>query len=111
MKILITIIDRKMCPRVLKMFEELKVNFNTILHGKGSANSELLQYFGLAETEKSVIFSIVSKKDAPEILENIFELFEFSRRGTGVAFTIPIKSIGKKTLSLLRGEKMEGKNE
>lgn len=111
MKILITIIDRKMCPRVLKMFEEIDVHFNTVIHGKGSANSDLLQYFGLAETEKSIIFSIVPKKDAPEILENIYELFEFSRRGTGVAFTIPIKSIGKKTLALLSGEKMEDKNE
>lgn len=107
MKILITIIDRKMCTRVLKMFEEQNVNFNTIVHGKGSANSELLQYFGLAETEKSVIFSIVPKQETPALLGKIYELFEFSRRGTGVAFTIPVKSIGKKTLSHLKGEKME----
>ena len=106
MKILITIIDRKMCTRVLKMFEEQNVNFNTIVHGKGSANSELLQYFGLAETEKSVIFSIVPKQETPALLGKIYELL-VSRRGTGVAFTIPVKSIGKKTLSLLKGEKME----
>lgn len=107
MKLLITIVDRKICSKVLKIFEENEVHFNTVCLGKGSANSEMLHYFGLGETEKNVIFSMIRKEDSEAILENLYEGIEFSRHGTGVAFTVPLSSIGKKLLTFLQGENEE----
>ena len=64
-----------------------------VIYGKGTANSEMLNLLGLAETEKSVILSVVREDKVNDVLETLKEKFEKIKNGKGIAYTIPMKSI------------------
>ena len=93
LKLLVTIVNRSKAAFYVHFFEQFEVNMQMVIYGKGTANSELLNYLGLAETEKVVILSVIREDMTKEILENLQEMFEKVRNGKGVAYTIPMKSI------------------
>lgn len=79
------------------------VNFITL--GNGTANNELLDYFGLDGTEKAVIFSVVTRKTWKKIKTGLEREMQIDVPGTGVAFIIPLASIGGlKALRFLTGD-------
>ena len=111
MKILITIVDRKKGDEVVRILETGKTTFQMICFGKGTANSEILDYLGIGETDKDIVISFMEDDEVSEIMSKLYEEMEFSKRGHGVAFTIPVDSIGKKTLGLIKGNIMEDAHE
>ena len=50
LKMLVTIIDRSKTLFYLDLLEQFEVNVQMVLYGKGTANSEMLNLLGLAET-------------------------------------------------------------
>lgn len=79
------------------------VNFITL--GYGTANNELLDYFGLDGTEKAVIFSVVTRKTWKKIKTGLEREMQIDVPGTGIAFIIPLASIGGlKALRFLTGD-------
>ena len=70
--------------------------------GKGTANSEVLNYFGLEETEKILFFSIVTGDTWKRLKRGLIIDMKIDVPGTGIAFAVPLASIGgKKTLQYL----------
>lgn len=93
LKLLVTIVDRSKALFYLDILEQFEVNMQTVVYGKGTAGSEMLNYLGLAETEKAVILSFVREDNIKKILETLTEKFEKVKNGKGIAYTIPLKSI------------------
>ncbi len=93
LKLLVTIVDRSKALFYLDILEQFEVNMQTVVYGKGTADSEMLNYLGLAETEKAIIFSFVREDNIKKILETLTEKFEKVKNGKGIAYTIPLKSI------------------
>ena len=93
LKLLVTIVDRSKTPLYLDVLEQFEINMQTVIYGKGTAGSEMLNYLGLGESEKAVILSIIREDKIKDALETLSEKFEKVRNGKGIAYTIPLKSI------------------
>lgn len=93
LKILITIVDKSKALFYVDLLEQYEINMQLIIYGKGTANSEMLHYLGLAESEKAIIISCVKEARIKEVLEVLNEKFEKVKNGKGIAYTIPMKSI------------------
>lgn len=93
LKILITVVNRSKALFYMDLIEQYEVNMQLVLYGQGTANSEMLNLLGLAETDKAVIVSVIREDNAKEILETLAEKFVKVKNGKGIAYTIPMKSI------------------
>ena len=93
LKLLVTIVDRSKALFYIDLLEQYEVNMQTVVLGKGTANSDMLNYLGLAESEKAILFSFVREDKTKEILEVLHEKLEKVKNGKGIAYTIPLKSI------------------
>lgn len=93
-KLLFTIIDRKMGEKFIAMYKSEGLIYNLMLMGRGTAKSDLLDLLGLGETEKYVIMSPIRAEKVPHILARVKDEMDIERAGHGIAFTIPIASVG-----------------
>lgn len=109
-KLLITIVDRGKGEKVTALYKKLKVSYQLILLGQGTADSDIIDLLGLAETDKDVVLSVVEVDLVGKIFERLNEDLQFNKAGHGIAFTIPISSVGGPiTLSILKGLFERGK--
>ncbi len=68
----------------------------------GTATSEMLDYFGLEATEKIVMMSVVTDDTWKSVKKGLEEQVQIDVPGRGIAFLIPLSSIGgKKVLQFL----------
>lgn len=96
------ITNRNMKDRFKSFFEEngQAVFFET--PGRGTASSEVLDYFGLEDTEKMVYLAIVTDNMWKKLKRGLIVRLQIDVPGTGIAFTVPLSSIGgKKALQYL----------
>ena len=91
LKILVTVVNRSKALFFMDLLEQYEVNMQIRILGKGTADSEMLSYLGLAETEKVVILSVI--KEEKEIIETLNEKFDKVKNGKGIAYTISMKSV------------------
>lgn len=110
--LMVAIIERNRTKGFAKLYNRHDVSINLITMGKGTAGSEILDYFGLQGTEKSLIFSIVTKETWKKIKYDLEKEMKIDVPGTGIAFIIPMSSIGgKKQLEFLLGSQHFEKGE
>lgn len=69
------------------------LSFSTL--GHGTAKKQLLNYFGLGEAQKEIMFSLISDQNEVELLKKINKDLKLYLLGKGIAFTIPIASISQ----------------
>lgn len=96
------ITNRNMKERFKNFFEEngQTVYFET--PGRGTASSEVLDYFGLEATEKMVYLAVVTDNMWKRLKRELIVRLQIDVPGTGIAFTVPLSSIGgKKALQYL----------
>ncbi|MDE7264122.1 MAG: hypothetical protein K2N64_05635 [Anaeroplasmataceae bacterium] len=93
LKILVTVVDRTKADFYLDMLEGYEVNLQTVIFGKGTAPTEILQYLGLSHLNKAVIFSVVQEEKVKEILVAYEDKYFKTKNGKGIAFTLPISSV------------------
>lgn len=93
LKILTTIVDRKKVDFFLSILESYEINMQTVMYAKGTAPTEIMEYMGLKESDKAVIFSIVQENKIKDILAKYEDDIFKSKANKGIAFTIPIKSL------------------
>ena len=94
LKLLVTIIDRGKGKKLISYYNSQNIKFTLLCFGKGTASSEILDYLGLDETEKDVFLSAVYAEDVSTIFSQLDEILEIHKAGKGIAFTIPLDSIG-----------------
>ncbi|MGM9611892.1 MAG: P-II family nitrogen regulator [Butyricicoccus sp.] len=97
-----TITDRDKWKRFRSFYRSFGIEVTLSTVGRGTAASEMLNYFGLEEAEKVVIFSFVTRELWRTIKEGLQKQLRIDVPGTGIAFIIPLSSIGgKKQLQFL----------
>ena len=92
-KILVTVVNRSKTLFYTDLLEQFEVNMQMVIYGHGTAESEMLNYLGLAESDKTVIISFVREDKIKEVLDTLKEKFEKVKNGKGIAYTIPMKSV------------------
>lgn len=108
MRLLVVICDRRYTEKILKLMTEKDINYHFTCFAKGTANSEILSYFGLAEVQKEVILTVVHDEVIKDIMDKLGDV-ELIKNHGAVAFAIPLNGIGKNTLSFIA--KLEENNE
>lgn len=108
MKVLVVICDRNLTKKILKLLDEMNVFYHISCYAKGTANSKILSYFGLAETEKELVLSFINQEKVEKVMASLGE-FDFIKNHGAVAFTIPVDGIGRKTLEFIK--QLEEKDE
>ena len=102
-----TIVDRKVAKKYSELYKENEQHVMFVTLGSGTAANEILDYLGLENTEKAVIFSVQEESAWQKIKKQLQQKLKIDAPGGGIAFTIPLSSIGgKKTLQFL----LEGQN-
>ncbi|MBO5852161.1 MAG: hypothetical protein J6R29_07500 [Clostridia bacterium] len=93
LKILITVVDKSKALFYVDLLEQFEINVHTVIYGKGTANSQMLDLLGLLESDKAVIISCIREDKVKEALETLGEKFNTVRNGKGIAYTVPMDSI------------------
>ena len=99
---LVTVTDRKLTRRFSSFYEGLGLPVSVITAGYGTASSEVLAYFGLDGSGKSVLFHFVTDSTWKTVKRQLRLDMQIDIPGIGIAFLIPLSSIGgKKALNYL----------
>ena len=108
-----TIVDRKVAKKYSELYKENEQHVMFVTLGSGTAANEILDYLGLENTEKAVIFSVQEESAWQKIKRQLQQKLKIDAPGGGIAFTIPLSSVGgKKTLQfLLEGQDYQKEEE
>ena len=88
-----TITDRRLLPKFIALYQANGIGTGLIALGHGTAASAAAAFL-LDNSEKGVCFSVISGetwKNAKKLLKRVLKI---EVPGTGVAFTVPLSSIG-----------------
>ena len=91
-----TITDRSKAKKFIELYRRhgVDVTFSTL--GDGTAVSETLDSLGLEQAEKGIVFSVVTRTTWKKIKASLEKEIKIDVPGTGIAFLIPLSSIGGK---------------
>lgn len=97
-----TIVDRKIIKNYLELYKENGQNVMFLTLGVGTATNEMLDYLGLDVNEKAIALSVVEDSKWVELKKQLQKKLKIDAPGGGIAFIIPLSSIGgKKPLQFL----------
>ena len=88
------ICDRNQTRRCLAFYKEHGVSVTFQALGRGTAASEILDSFGLEASEKAMLFSVVTDSEWRELKRGLETQIKIDIPGTGIAFIVPLSSIG-----------------
>ncbi len=110
--VLVTIAEKIKSEKYIEYFAENDINFTLGRYGKGTASKEMLDYLGIGEREKCVMFSFTTMEKSKTLLKDMEKRMQLKKIGEGLAFTIPISAVSsKKSLNLLFGQISEKEGE
>lgn len=91
-------------PKFTAFYEKNNVEIAEVSFGRGTASSAVLDYLGLEDDEKGIHFCVVTKDTWETVKKGLQSQLRIDVPGTGIAFTVPMGSVGgKKALGLLIG--------
>ena len=93
---LVTITDRRSTDAFLALYAEFGVTVSLRTVGSGTAVQETLSTLGLERTEKAVLFAMITADTWPKLQKELRRRLRIDVPGTGIAFIIPLSSIGGK---------------
>ena len=106
---MVTNTDRKDDASFLEFYKEKNADAQIVTLGRGTANSEVLDYLGLEDAEKTVSLCVVTDTVWRTLKRGLRQKFQIDVPGTGIAFIVPVSSIGGKRelLFLLENQNFE----
>lgn len=85
--------------KIIKSAKHHGISGGTITLGRGTVNSRILDYLGLSDIRKEIVYMAAEQKTAYEALEQMNKEFEFHKPHHGIAFTTSICGfVGSKKL-------------
>ena len=99
---MVTIMDRKFVRRFTTFYNDMGLLVSATALGNGTASSQILDYFGLDGSERGVMFHFLTKSMWSKVKRQLQLQMKIDLPGVGIAFIIPISSVGgKRTLEYL----------
>ena len=108
-----TIVDRKIASSYAKLYQENQLNVMFLSLGYGTVSNETMDMLGLESKEKTVVTAIIEEEKWLSVKKQLEKVLKIDAPGGGVAFTVPLSSIGgRKALQfLIENDKYEKKEE
>lgn len=102
LSMLVTITGRKQAKSFSDFYTSAGLPVSVITVGYGTASNDILDYLGLDNSEKYVMFHFVTDETWKEVKRQLRVKMHIDYPGFGIAFLIPFSSIGgKKALDYL----------
>jgi nitrogen regulatory protein PII len=95
LSLLVAICDRGKSKKITDFFKDRGASFNLLTLGRGTASSKTLNYLGLGQTEKTLLFSAMPPGEARDVLERIDETLDLGQPGHGIAFILPMNAFAR----------------
>lgn len=112
LQVMVTVVGRNKAEFYADLLQAFDVNLQVIAAAQGTADERMRSYFGLADTDRAVIFSVIQENKLPEALNALEEKFSSIKGGKGIAFTIPFASvIGTSVFGFLANNRQTVKEE
>ena len=109
MELVCIIVNYGLGSKVVKSAKRHGFSGGTITLAKGTVNSRVLNFIGLADVRRELVYLAAEKSVAYRALEEMNEEFEFDKPNRGIVFTTSINSIlGSKNI---KSEKRVVKND
>ena len=90
--LLFTIVNRNKAEFYVDVLQKFEINMQLILAANGTADTRMQSLFGLTNSEKSVIISVIRRDKCPAALAELEEKFKTVKGGKGIAYTVPMTS-------------------
>ena len=94
LSLMVTIISRNFTRKFVDFYENAGLPVSVVTLGNGTASSEVLDYFGLDGSEKSVLFHVVTQEKWKDVKRQLRLEMNIDIPGIGIAFLVPLSSIG-----------------
>jgi len=103
--LLVTVVKKGKGTFFADFLKNYQSNLQVSVVGIGTAENNLVEFLGLKENKRSVIFSIVREDLLKQVLEALEERFYTVDEGAGIAFAVPLSSvIGKLSYGFLSND-------
>ncbi len=102
-KLLVSILNAGDEKRIAELMNDKYVALSYVTQGIGTARSNVLDYLGIGETEKSVVFALIPESEEKAILREIQTKMNLYLVGKGISFTIPLSAISEIVANGLMG--------
>lgn len=90
----LSVVDRNRAKEMLDIHQNLQLSVVLLNLGKGTATSEHLSLYDLAETEKAVISTFAAEPSVRQLIRTAKRKLFIDVPGNGVMMVIPMKSVG-----------------
>lgn len=90
------ITNRGMREKFINFFKNDNIHITLTALGAGTANSAILDYLGMEATEKAIYFAFVTLDTWKQLKKKLYHNMRIDIPGRGIAFLIPLSSIGGK---------------
>ena len=108
---MITITDRRSTDGFLQLYKSHGVTVSMRTVGSGTAVQETLSTLGLEKTEKAVLLAVVTAESWQKIQKDLRRKMQIDVPGTGIAFIIPVSSIGMEGAAAFLGVELVNEKE
>ena len=88
--LMVTIINRNLTKKFMDFYTDTGLEVSMTAAGSGTAANEILDYFGLEGSEKSVLFHVVTDGKWSEVKRKLSKEMKIDIPGVGIAFVIQI---------------------
>ena len=103
--LLVTVVQKGKGTFFSDYLQTFEANLQVCVVGTGTAQTDLIEFLGLKDNKRSIIFSIVREELLDKIMEALEERFRTINRNTGIAFAVPLSSvIGKLSYGFLSND-------
>lgn len=92
-ELICTIVNYGMGSKIAKTAKQHGVSGGTITLGKGTVNSRILDFIGLSDIRKEIVFMMADKDTARNALDILNREYEFDKPHHGIAFTTSVCAV------------------
>ena len=110
LKLLVTVVDRVKGEFYLDVLSQFDVNCQMLVHGLGTATSDIVDMLGL-NIHKAVILSVIREDRVEAAMHCLEDKFETIKNGKGIAFAVPLSSVIGVNLYRFMSNNRQGRGE
>ena len=93
LEMLVTVVSRSKGEYYADLIQSFDVNMQFMAVGRGTADAKMLSMFGLTDSDKTVIFSVIQGNKLQAALDALEEKFRTIKNGKGIAYTVPLSGV------------------
>lgn len=93
-EVIFCIVNAGFTEAVMDAAREVGATGGTVIHARGTANSEAEKMWGIVvQPEKEIVMIIVKSEIKDDVLRSLYKSVGLNTPGQGIAFALPVESV------------------